>query len=193
MNASTELAETLQRRPIELSVLSSKAHNEDVDALVVTPEDSLLQTVVDDVPDGGYGWVVVFACSVITFFFVGLSYSWGIIQAKLASEHLAPDSTLAFIGSTTVAFVSFGAIINARLIWLLGTRNAALLACSLLGIGPILSGWSKESVGGLFVTNGVIMGIGTSICFMVRLALFLSSQLIHWPYPGLWLSPSPIF
>lgn len=102
------------------------------------------------------------------FFYVGLTYSWGIIQAKLASEHLAPDSTLAFIGSTSVAFISFAAIINSRLIRLLGTRNAAILACSLLSIGQILSGWATRSVGGLFVTNGVVMGIGCSLCFMVR-------------------------
>jgi hypothetical protein len=101
------------------------------------------------------------------FFYVGLTYSWGIIQAKLASEHLAPDSTLAFIGSTSVAFISFTAIINTRLIRLLGTRNVALLACSLLGIGQVLSGWTTKSVSGLFVTNGVIMGFGCSLCFMV--------------------------
>jgi len=102
------------------------------------------------------------------FFYVGLTYSWGIIQAKLSSEHLAPDSTLAFIGSTSVAFISFAAIINSRLIRLLGTRNAAILASSLLGTGQILSGWATKSVGGLFVTNGVVMGIGCSLCFMVR-------------------------
>ena len=28
------------------------------------------------VPEGGYGWVVIFACSVITFWFVGTTYSW---------------------------------------------------------------------------------------------------------------------
>jgi hypothetical protein len=28
------------------------------------------------VPEGGYGWVVIFACSVITFWFVGTTYAW---------------------------------------------------------------------------------------------------------------------
>ena len=28
------------------------------------------------VPEGGYGWVVIFGCSVITFWFVGTTYSW---------------------------------------------------------------------------------------------------------------------
>lgn len=90
------------------------------------------------------------------------------MQARLAAENLGPDSTLAFIGSTTIAFISFGAIVNTRLIRVLGTRNAALLACSLLGSGQILSGWATGSIGGLFVTNGVVMGMGCSLCFMVN-------------------------
>jgi hypothetical protein len=36
-------------------------------------ESSEAQHVVqeDDVPDGGYGWVIVVACATVTFFFVG--------------------------------------------------------------------------------------------------------------------------
>ncbi|KAI0067283.1 MFS general substrate transporter [Artomyces pyxidatus] len=131
-----------------------------------SPDLNLAYSQADDVPDGGYGWVVVAACSVITFFFVGLGYSWGVIQARLTASHLATDSTLSFIGSTTVAFISFAALLNARLIRWLGTRNAALLACFCLGAGQILNGWSAGSVGGLFITNGVVMGFGTSLCFM---------------------------
>lgn len=99
---------------------------------------------------------------------MGLSYSWGVIQARLAAENLAPDSTLAFIGSITIGFISFGAIINSRILRAIGTRNSALLGCSLLGFGQILSGFATKSVGGLFVTNGVVVGTGTSLCFMVR-------------------------
>ncbi|KAF7969676.1 hypothetical protein HWV62_26178, partial [Athelia sp. TMB] len=95
-----------------------------------------------------------------------LPYCWGLMQAKLASEHLAADTTLAFIGSTAIAFISFGAIINSRLIRYWGTRNAALLACSLLGGSQILSSWATKNVTALFITNGAVLGMGVSICFM---------------------------
>ena len=101
------------------------------------------------------------------------------MQAKLASEHLAADTTLAFIGSTAIAFISFGAIINSRLIRFWGTRNAALLACSLLGGSQILSSWATKNVAALFITNGAVLGMGVSICFMVR---------YHWaPYIEVYL------
>ncbi|KAI0261040.1 major facilitator superfamily domain-containing protein [Gloeopeniophorella convolvens] len=120
----------------------------------------------DDFPEGGYGWVIVAACSAISFFFGGLTYSWGIVQARLTSSHLGSDSQLSFIGSTAIAFISVGALINVRLIRWLGTRNAALLGCFFLGLGPLLNGFATKSYGGLFMTNGVVLGYGTSLSFM---------------------------
>ncbi len=37
----------------------------------------------ESAPEGGYGWVVVAAASVLTFLFVGTTYSWGVIQQAL--------------------------------------------------------------------------------------------------------------
>jgi hypothetical protein len=112
-------------------------------------------------PDGSYGWVVVFGCSIIAFWFVGTTYSWGVLQAALVQQGLSSPSTLSFVGSLTVTFNSILAIINARVIRKLGAKNTGLLGVSLLGLGEILSGFLTHNLGGLFVTVGVIMGIGT--------------------------------
>jgi hypothetical protein len=112
------------------------------------------------VPEGGYGWVVIGACSVLTFWFVGTSYSWGVIQAALVKEKLSSPSTLSFVGSLTAAFIAILALVNARVIRKIGARNTALIGVLCLGGGGILSGFSTKNVGGLFVTTGVIMGIG---------------------------------
>jgi hypothetical protein len=32
-----------------------------------------------EVPDGGYGWVLISACAVVTWWFVGVSYTWGVM------------------------------------------------------------------------------------------------------------------
>ncbi|KAJ7200322.1 major facilitator superfamily domain-containing protein [Mycena pura] len=120
-----------------------------------------------DIPDGGYGWVVVFGCAVLGWWFVGTSYSWGIIQAALVKQGVSSPSTLSFVGSSTVACISGLAVVNTRVIRFLGARRTALLGISLIGIGEVLSSFATSNIGALFVTAGAITGIGTSLCFMV--------------------------
>ncbi|PGH17968.1 hypothetical protein AJ80_04589 [Polytolypa hystricis UAMH7299] len=123
--------------------------------------------VTDSKPNGGYGWVVVFGCSVITFWFVGTTYSWGVIQASLVAQGLTSTSTLSFVGSVTVALNALLALVSTRFIRIFGARTTGMLGITLLSAGEILSGFSTKNVGGLFFTTGVIMGIGVSFCFMV--------------------------
>ena len=119
------------------------------------------------VPDGGYGWVVVFASSILTFWFVGTTYSWGVIQAALVAQKLSSPSTLSFVGSLTCSCIAFLALVNARIIRAVGARTTALVGVILLGAGEVFSGWSTRNLGGLFVNAGVIMGVGASLQFMV--------------------------
>ncbi|OBT40008.1 hypothetical protein VE00_09406 [Pseudogymnoascus sp. WSF 3629] len=117
------------------------------------PDNIVLASLLADsqVPDGGYGWVVVFACSVLCFWFVGTTYSWGVIQAALVEQNLSSPATLSFVGSLTWA----------------GARNTALGGIMLFGGGQILSGFTAHNVPGLFITMGLIMGMGVSNLFMV--------------------------
>ncbi|KAL1963989.1 hypothetical protein VTN77DRAFT_7664 [Rasamsonia byssochlamydoides] len=119
-----------------------------------------------EVPEGGYGWVVIFACAVITFWFVGTTYCWGVLQAALVEQGVSSPSTLAFVGSLTTGCISFLAVLNARVIRKLGARTTGLLGVFLLGLGEELSSFTTQNVGGLFTTVGVVMGVGVSLCFM---------------------------
>ncbi|RFU32981.1 hypothetical protein B7463_g3312, partial [Scytalidium lignicola] len=92
------------------------------------------------VPDGGYGWIVLFALSIIAFWFVGTTYCWGVIQAVLVKEKVSSASTLSFVGSLSCASISFLALVNGRLIRKIGARNAALLGVGLMGAGEVGSG-----------------------------------------------------
>ncbi|CAG8263172.1 unnamed protein product [Penicillium olsonii] len=120
-----------------------------------------------EVPDGGYGWVVISACAVLTWWFIGTAYCWGIFQAALVKEGLSSSSTLAFVGSLAAACISIFGIMNARVIRRLGTQTSALLGIFLVGLGEVLSGFTTKNIGGLFVTAGLNLGVGTSLCFMV--------------------------
>lgn len=112
------------------------------------------------VPDGGYGWVIVAVSSLLTFWFVGTSYSWGVIQAALLERQVASASTLAFVGSLAIACNAAFALPNSRLLVKLGARKLAVIGITSMGIGQILSGFSEKNIGALFVTAGLMMGYG---------------------------------
>ncbi|KAM0749364.1 MFS general substrate transporter [Meredithblackwellia eburnea MCA 4105] len=132
-------------------------------------DDVLLASRIQDseVPDGGVGWLVVAGCGMITFWYAGSSYSFGVIQAALVKEGVSTPATLAFVGSLTVACIAAFALVNARIIKILGSQKTAILGVLFQGTGGVLSGFTSKNVSGLFVTSGLIMGIGTSLCFMV--------------------------
>jgi Na+/melibiose symporter-like transporter len=60
----------------------------------------------------------------------------------------------------TVVFIAILAIANARLIRWLGAQRTALLGISLLGVGELSASFTTKSIAGLFITAGVIMGVG---------------------------------
>ncbi|KAL4929179.1 monocarboxylate transporter [Aspergillus undulatus] len=148
--------------------LAHRADNPESESASHTTDILQASRIADSqVPEGGYGWVAVTGCAILTWWFGGTSYSWGVIQAALVKEGISSSSTLAFVGSLAVACISFLGILNARLIRLLGARVCGLLGIGFLAMGEILSGFALGSIGGLFVTAGAIMGVGISLCFMV--------------------------
>ena len=118
------------------------------------------------VPDGGYGWVAVAGCAVVAWWFVGTSYSWGVIQGALVEEGLSSPAILSFVGSLSAALISACAIVNARVTRALGPRKTGMLGVAFLGLAEILSSFAVRNVAGLFMTSGVILGLGMSLCFM---------------------------
>jgi MFS family permease len=126
-----------------------------------------------EAPEGGYGWVIAAAGAAVTWWFVGLSYTWGVMQAALVSKKNYSASTLAFVGSLQVSCIAIFAIGNARIIQRVGARVTAMTGVFLLGLGSLLSGFAVNSIIGLFFTWGFISGVGTSLCFLV------SIQFVH--------------
>lgn len=53
-----------------------------------------------EAPDGGYGWVVVAGCGTICFWFVGSSYNWGILSARLVADGTSDQSRFSHIQLT---------------------------------------------------------------------------------------------
>ncbi|KAJ8105607.1 hypothetical protein ONZ43_g7361 [Nemania bipapillata] len=145
----------------------SETGKNDANITTIDPATTTLAEVDTEVPDGGYGWVVVAGCATLTFWFGGTTYSWGVMQTALINQGLASASTLSFVGSTTIAAIAAFALINARLVRILGARTTGLLGVFFMGIGETTASFTTHSIGGLFGTESIIMGIGVSLCFMV--------------------------
>jgi hypothetical protein len=145
----------------------------------VRDDDVMQASLVADseVPDGGYGWVVIFASAVITFWFVGTTYCWGVFQAALVQEGVSSASTLAFVGSLTTACISFLAVLNARVIRKLGPRLSGCLGISLFGFGEMMAGFATTDIVGLFMTVGLVMGLGTRYVRWLKRNESLASKL----------------
>lgn len=102
--------------------------------------------------------------------FVGTGYSWGVMQGALVEKGLSTPATLSYVGSLATAIIAFLAIINARIIRAIGAQRTGMLGILILGISEILSGFTVNSLPGLFITSGVSLGVGLSLCFMAASA-----------------------
>lgn len=78
---------TTQTETVELT-----ANSHDTDPTILESADNfhgsdgdVPSSAVEAIPDGGYGWTVVFACSAVTFMINGWSGSWGFCR-QLSSK-----------------------------------------------------------------------------------------------------------
>ena len=124
-------------------------------------------SAVDAVPDGGYGWTVVFACSVVTFMINGWSGSWGVLQTALFQAYPNQESTtsLSFVGTLNIALAVALGLVSVRLSLLIGARYSMLLGVLMMGFGSLFSSFTANNLSGLFVTAGVFYGLGSSLTY----------------------------
>jgi MFS family permease len=142
----------------------NQEHQPDEDPSTPGPEAT---NVVTAVPDGGYGWVVVTACALLTFWFNGIMASWGVVQAALLRSNLktTSTSTISFVGTLGLATVVAFGLFGVRVMRLLGARRTALVGVVLLAGAEICSSFTISNVGGLFATSGVLFGSGACLCY----------------------------
>lgn len=113
-----------------------------------------------EVPEGGYGWVIVLAGAVQLWWSLGTTYAWGVMQAALVEQGLASPATLSFIGSLQAALISALAIVNSTVMRRLGARWTCVLGAAFMGMSEIMASFTVHNIGGLFFCSGVLKGVG---------------------------------
>lgn len=81
---------------------------DDKDSIISSPESSDEDEDEDDlkkpkIPDGGWGWVVVFSSLIISMIADGISFSFGLLYIEFLNEFNESKSKTAWIGSLFMA------------------------------------------------------------------------------------------
>ncbi|KAJ4288663.1 hypothetical protein N0V90_011900 [Kalmusia sp. IMI 367209] len=171
------MSSTTTEERIELSILpsargASLSHTSDVTRNPdEVPEDAAYSTTA--IPDGGYGWVVVFCCSLTAFWSNGIINCWGVLQAALLDSSLrsVPTSTVSFVGSLSLALSAGLGIFVIQFMRWAGCRNTATVGVLLMGASLVGSSFCTDNVAGLFGTAGLMAGLGMAMVYTVSNAL----------------------
>ncbi len=154
---------------IELTASSRDSHPSDVEpgSSVLANDVEPPASAVDAIPDGGYGWTVVFACSVVTFMMSGWGGTWGVLQTALFQAYPNQTSTtsLSFVGTLSIALAVGLGLASVRVSKYLGARYSMLIGVLLMSFGCLVSSFTVNNLGGLFATAGVSIGLGTSLAY----------------------------
>ncbi|KAJ3546248.1 hypothetical protein NM208_g2093 [Fusarium decemcellulare] len=110
--------------------------------------------------DNPKGWIPVSAAACSLFVYLGVIYSWGIMQVRLVETTASSLTTLTFVGSLGTSFMISLSVLSGIAVRKMGYQKTALLGAVLMGLGEFLASWTTKHVGALFVFHGVIFGIG---------------------------------
>ncbi|KAH6686407.1 major facilitator superfamily domain-containing protein [Plectosphaerella plurivora] len=132
--------------------LASAPQNEKVPSQdhLSSPESNPATSASPFKPDTRAGWIPVAAGSLSLFVYLGVIYSWGIMQIRLVETTDASLTTLTLVGSLATSFMISVSVPAA----------AAVRRGCLMGLGEFLASWVTGHIGALFVLHGLVFGVG---------------------------------
>lgn len=130
------------------------------------------------IPDGGYGWVVVFASLMVSLIADGVSFSFGLIYSELLDHFNEGTTKTAWVGSLFMSVPLLAGPIMSNLVDKYGCQKMTMLAGIFGCAGFVLSSMS-HSVEILFFTFGIISGLGLGVIYVsavVSIAFWFESK-----------------
>lgn len=128
-------------------------------------ESSADQELKPNIPDGGWGWVVVFASLILSMIADGISFSFGLLYIEFLKEFEASNSVTSWIGSLFMAVPLITGPIMSALVDKYGCRSMTIVGGIISAVGFIIS--SKcHSIGLMYLTFGTLAGLGLGLCYV---------------------------
>ncbi|KAM8831192.1 monocarboxylate transporter 2 isoform 1-T2 [Synchiropus picturatus] len=144
-------------------------------------------------PDGGWGWVIVFA----SFISIGFSYAFPkslTIYFKEIQEYFSVSySEIAWVSSVMLASMYAGGPLSSILVNRYGSRPVVMVGGIMVSAGMVLASFGTSIIH-LYLCVGVIGGFG--LAFNLQPALTIIGTYFHAKRPmanGLAMAGSPVF
>uniref|UniRef100_A0A5S6Q002 Major facilitator superfamily (MFS) profile domain-containing protein n=1 Tax=Trichuris muris TaxID=70415 RepID=A0A5S6Q002_TRIMR len=131
----------------------------------VSEETLIPDSVGPTPPDGGYGWVIVFASFMANTVVDGIAYSFGIMLPELHSYFKGSVQTVAWVGSVLVGVYSLTGPVASGMINKFGARAVCITGAVIGALGFVCSTWAT-SLPVLMLTYGVLGGIGLGFIYL---------------------------
>ncbi|XP_059201814.1 monocarboxylate transporter 8 [Centropristis striata] len=126
-------------------------------------------------PEGGYGWLVVFAATWCNGSIFGIQNSFGILHMMLMQEHTDPDDKtsqfkVAWVGALAMGMIFFCSPVVSMFTDHFGCRKTAVSGATVAFIG-LLSTSFANSLSLRYFTYGILFGCGSSVAFQPSLVI----------------------
>ncbi|KAL7640187.1 UNVERIFIED_CONTAM: hypothetical protein RMT77_009601 [Armadillidium vulgare] len=121
-------------------------------------------------PDGGWGWVVVFASFMVHCIADGVTMSFGVLYVEFLNYFEESKSLTSWIGSLFMAIPLLAGPLASLLTDRYGCRTVTIWGAVISCIGFFISSFAN-SIMVLFLTVGVITGIGLAVCYVAAIVI----------------------
>lgn len=121
-------------------------------------------------PDGGWGWVVVFAAFMVNMIADGVTFSFGVIFIEFEKYFEEGKSKTAWIGSLFMAVPLLSGPIASFLTDRYGCQKVTVIGAIIASTGFVISAFA-DSLFTLFITFGLISGFGLSLCYVAAVVI----------------------
>lgn len=121
-------------------------------------------------PDGGWGWVIVFASFMINLIADGVTFSFGIFFIEFQNHFGEGKAKTAWIGSLLMAVPLLSGPIASFLTDRYGCRKVTIVGAILASFGFMISS-AANTMEMLFLTFGIISGFGLSLCYVAAVVV----------------------
>ncbi|CAH1954282.1 unnamed protein product [Acanthoscelides obtectus] len=121
-------------------------------------------------PDGGWGWVVVFASFIVNLIADGITFSFGVIFVEFLHYFGETRGTTAWIGGVFMAMPLLSGPVASFLTDRYGCRRVTIFGALLASIGFIISSMANSMIV-LCITFGILAGFGLSLCYVASVVI----------------------